>query len=373
MHRWSKKWALGQAVLVAALGLVASAARAEPPCLPPPPPLPNCPAPSVPGGEGTGQPAQQPGQQPATTDTAALPERGGGAGIGSTAELDPGYIDPAAPRTQFRVRYDSFRGDNRPDRADFFYPKCGCFATQSRTQPFFDPNAKGPPLPERKVNAQELSFYGEYAVTDRFSGFFELPLRYLQPENNVDANGISDINFGFKYALVCEQERILSFQLRAYAPTGDPFKGLGTNNWALEPALLFERQLTDRVALLAELRDTIPIASDDDFAGNVLRYGVGVSVLAYCGERVRVAPVVEMVGWTVLNGKEFAPDIPSVVKNAGGDTIVNVKFGVRLNFGDTSGGGGFLSHSDLYVGYGHALTGDVWYKDIVRVEYRLRF
>ena len=29
--------------------------------------------------------------------------------------------------------------------------------------------------------------------------------------------------------------------------------------------------------------------------------------------------------------------------------------------------------SDVYVGYGRALTGDVWYKDMVRVEYRLHF
>jgi hypothetical protein len=125
------------------------------------------------------------------------------------------------------------------------------------------------------------------------------------------------------------------------------------------------------LALLGELRDNIPIAAEDDFAGQVLRYGVGVSYLAYCGERMRVAPVVELVGWTVLDGKEFSPD--GGIKSAGGDTIVNAKIGARFNFGDTSEGGNFLSHSDLYVGYGRALTGDVWYKDIVRVEYRLRF
>ena len=32
-----------------------------------------------------------------------------------------------------------------------------------------------------------------------------------------------------------------------------------------------------------------------------------------------------------------------------------------------------LSQSDLYVGYGRALTGEVWYKDIVRVELRMRY
>ena len=52
------------------------------------------------------------------------------------------------------------------------------------------------------------------------------------------------------------------------------------------------------------------------------------------------------------------------VINAAGDTIVNGKVGVRTYFGEGS---------DLYIGYGHALTGDRWYKDIIRVEYRLAF
>ena len=32
-----------------------------------------------------------------------------------------------------------------------------------------------------------------------------------------------------------------------------------------------------------------------------------------------------------------------------------------------------LSGTDLYVGYGRALTGEVWYKDIFRVELRIPF
>jgi len=28
---------------------------------------------------------------------------------------------------------------------------------------------------------------------------------------------------------------------------------------------------------------------------------------------------------------------------------------------------------DFYVGYGRALTGDVWYKNMLRVEVRVRF
>ena len=50
--------------------------------------------------------------------------------------------------------------------------------------------------------------------------------------------------------------------------------------------------------------------------------------------------------------------------SASGDTIVNLKAGVRV--------GNYSGHS-LYVGYGRALTGDVWYDEILRIEYRKMF
>ena len=45
---------------------------------------------------------------------------------------------------------------------------------------------------------------------------------------------------------------------------------------------------------------------------------------------------------------------------------------MRLSFGEPVEPG-MLSRSDLYIGYGRALTGDVWYKEIFRLEYRLIF
>ena len=79
-----------------------------------------------------------------------------------------------------------------------------------------------------------------------------------------------------------------------------------------------------------------------------------------------LATAAEFVGWTVLGGKEFSPTIATNmgIKDASGDTIVNAKLGGRIDFGE---------HSSFYVGYGRALTGTVWYKDILRVEYRLAF
>jgi hypothetical protein len=88
--------------------------------------------------------------------------------------------------------------------------------------------------------------------------------------------------------------------------------------------------------------------------------------------------VAELVGWTCLGGQEtvvppdgLPPDVTPVVntsgfavKSAAGDTILNAKFGVRVNWGE---------YSSIYAGYGRALTGDFWYKNMFRIDYRLKF
>jgi hypothetical protein len=156
----------------------------------------------------------------------------------------------------------------------------------------------------------------------------------------------------------------LTFQLRTYVPTGDAFRGLGTRHVSLEPAFLTYQRLTDRLAFEGELRDWIPI-NGTDFAGNVIRYGVALEYELVCCDALRVTPIVEFVGWTVLGGKEAAvAGAQTTAVDASGDTIVNVKLGTRVAFGE---------HNDIYVGYGRALTGAVWYKDILRLEYRFIF
>ena len=66
-----------------------------------------------------------------------------------------GYIDSAIPRSNIRLRYDDAYGNNRPDRAEYFYPQCGCFfAGSSGSLPRGTRNAAlrgfGPSKPEKK-------------------------------------------------------------------------------------------------------------------------------------------------------------------------------------------------------------------------------
>jgi hypothetical protein len=95
----------------------------------------------------------------------------------------------------------------------------------------------------------------------------------------------------------------------------------------------------------------------------VLRYGLGFRYDLWANGRIRVAPTAEFVGWTVLGGKQsqLQPNGDAALQGAAGVTVVNAKFGVRVDVGDRLG---------FYAGYGRAITGATWYRDVVRLEAR---
>ncbi len=263
-----------------------------------------------------------------------------------------GYIDSALPGDQFRLRFDAAYDFRRPTRAEFFYP-----------QP--QPRGPGLPMPEPRIDYQDLSGYLELAANERLSGFVELPWRFLNPEVNANANGLGDMNAGFKYALLDAPDLVATFQFRTYIPTGDSRRGLGTDHVSLEPAFLVYKPLSDRLGFEGELRYWVPIGGTD-FAGDIIRYGAGLHYDLFRVGHVQIAPVAEFVGWTVLSGKEsaVAPSGRVIVEGAAGDTIVNAKLGLRFTWD---------GRGDFYAGYGRALTGDRWYENTFRLEFRLFF
>jgi hypothetical protein len=295
-----------------------------------------------------------------------------------------GYIEDSTITTQLRVRFDSARHLRAPDRAEFFYAKCGCFTGLPESHPFYDPDAPGNAdgiLTD--ANAQHLFVQGEMGVmANRGSLFFELPVRWLRPNAFAvgsfdNQSGISDLRFGAKFGLMSTDNGQATALLRVAVPTGDAAKGLGTDHVALEPALLVGQRVSDRVGVEAQFGAVIPTggsaglptAGEDKFSGSVLYYGIGPSVEIYRGDRVRFAPVVELVGWRVLGG--FQTGDPTVTSGPSSGfasatdvaaNIVNLKVGARLIFDD---------RGSLYVGYGHHLTDAAWYEDIFRVEYRV--
>jgi hypothetical protein len=199
--------------------------------------------------------------------------------------------------------------------------------------------------------------------------FVEGPVRWVNPEQNANEVGFSNLVFGTKLALIADPCQYVTFQFATSTPTADVDRGLGNQLWALEPGLLWYRQITDRIGWHNEVRDWIPLGGTD-FAGNIIRYGTAVNYLFINRPRFRVFSISELVGWTVLSGKEST--FTGAVLDAEGDTIINAKGGVRFGFGEIVGPAN-LSRADLYIGYGQPLTGEVWYKELFRAELSWRF
>jgi hypothetical protein len=296
-----------------------------------------------------------------------------------------GYIDDAIVGSQVRMRVDAAFHNNRPDRAEFFYAQCNCI----------EPSGPGPNPLVADLNFQQLYLHAEYAPARRLSVFTDVPFRWIQPTSIAvpgtpplgNERGVSDITVGFKVAALASSDRYLTFQFQGSFPSGNAALGLGTNHYGFLPELLYYQRVSERAALEAQVGDSHPIGGSycphpcntetapasprtQSFAGDVFLYGVGPSYVLYQGENVRVVPVVEMFGWHVANGLVTDPAVPNTGMNfqasvsAAGTNIVNLKVGVRTMLG---------AHSSFYAGYGHQLTHAVWYKEIVRIEFRYLF
>jgi hypothetical protein len=375
---------------------------------------------------GISEPKSAPGDTPPVTPVAPVSGPGDFAPLTSAALGDSfvamaappgGYLDSAVPMTTFRLRYDSQSDFNRFDRATYFYapwqelsfhphPIVSRNGQQIIGVQFADPRANGFDQFPGRLDQQQVAAYFEYAPVKWFSGFVNVPVRFVHtsrlqedpdtgnelpgggvkffPEpgdkgalETFDNNtgGMGDIDFGFKLAFIARPDRYLTFQFRTYVPTGDTEFGLGTGHVSLEPSLLYYQKLGERFTFQAQVGDWIPLGNVP-LSGNVLDWGLGVGYDVYRQDNFKITPIVEMVGWNVLGGGEsVVQPIPVPVdqltvlpnshgvRDATGDTIINLKLGVRTYWG----------RSSLYLGWGHAVTSERWYRDDARAEYRFDF
>lgn len=339
---------------------------------------------SAPSSNAIADPLAAPVAEPAPMDFGNFSQPSGGVGFASASTVGgapaPGYIDFAPVRTRFRLRYDNAQGANDPTRGELLYP------TPSVAPGFA--NANGPTAVQAAgdLRLQELSFYFEYAVFERFSVFIDAPIRWVGDVQVVAGgavetqSGFGDLRTGFKWGLVDNADSHLTTQFLISTPTGDAREALGTGNVSFDIGLLFDHRLSDDVFFFGEIRDWFTLDAPTvqgnigavpatiDLNANILRFGGGLGVdLLECGscrhKPKKITGLFEVVGWTVLDG--FSTDIngTNAVTDAQGDTIVNGKYGLRY----TDGG-----HT-AYVGYGHNWTSDRWYSDLVRVEYGYNF
>ncbi len=332
----------------------------------------DAPTPPVPGNDATVTSAA-----PATGPEDAQSRIGARRGTRRRGSM-VGYIEDATVGSGVRVRFDSGWDIDSPDRAEFFYAKCGCFRGLAGS-PAFDPAAPGPaPGIVTAMNFNQLNLTTERRLGRRASVFFDLPFRWIKPTDFLantgsfgNQSGLSDITIGTKIALATSASRDITVMVRGSIPTGDSSKGLGTDHGSIEPALLLRQGIGSRAQIEGQFGDWHPTGSSNgplpgngNFAGDILYYGVGPSFDLVQTRTARFAPVVELVGWHVLSGFQtstFAP--PASSGDVSGMNIVNLKVGARLSL--TNGG-------SFYVGYGWALTKNIWYDHILRFEYRTK-
>lgn len=288
-----------------------------------------------------------------------------------------GYIDDATVDSRIRVRFESGWHNHFPDRAEFFYAKCGCYRDLAGN-PNYDPDAPGPgPGIVTDLNFQQFYVQAEYSGGGRVSVFAELPTRSIKPQafaspaSFSNQSGLGDLRAGAKIGLLAAPDRAVTLQVKGFLPTGKAENGLGTHHVSLEPTLLAFNTVNDRVTIESQAGLWLPfngsqgLTSDDKFSGNIFFYGIGPSVEVYRNGSVALAPVVELVGWHVLGGLQTTGS-PGVIPNddATGTNIVNLKIGARVTWSP---------QSSFYVGWGHALTTASWYENILRFEYRFSF
>jgi hypothetical protein len=289
-----------------------------------------------------------------------------------------GYIADAAVESKVRVRVDSAFENTAPDRAEFFYAKCGCYSDLPPSHVWHDADAPGPkPGAASEVKFQQLDIWGEYAFNPLVSVFVQLPVRWLQPQTFVEGtggpfpnqSGLSDLRTGVKVGFEPAPNHLVTAQGQFFFPTGDAAKGLGTDHASVEPGVLYSWQATSALMVESQLAVWIPfggsasapITDDEDFSGRVLTWGVGSGYNVFERGDLAAGPVVELVGWRVLSGYQTGSLPPTRAEDT---NIVNIKIGGRVQF-DVS--------NSVYVGYGKGLTDSTWYDDIWRFEYRFSY
>jgi len=311
----------------------------------------------------------------------------------------------------FRMRYDAEKRHQPVDRPPIcrtwregsFHTHALVAAMAPSAEPFSTRRRPAHKFISNNVDAQILSAYMEYAFSKRLSVFVDVPYQLLHfgpdiednaairrrrtdqfPERpgvagteirnpNQDPIGAGDVQVGFKYALIADPNcRYLTFQSGRTSRRATP-------GWVSAPATIAWSRpvgLPTPDGSGSHSGETHRLDPDrrGPGAGNVVTYGGGIAYDVIrpqlpdhagggdrgldrarrdrgyrWGDSGTPAQVTNSAGTVngVLAGGVFVPDDHGFLE-AKRDTIVNAKIGVRTYFGE---------RSDLYVGYGHALTG----------------
>ncbi|MCA9073263.1 MAG: transporter, partial [Planctomycetaceae bacterium] len=261
-------------------------------------------------------------------------------------------IDTVVPYPSVRLRIDNHYGLALPDRAEYFWA---------------EPNV-GPKNAEQSVDYQRYSVRQEIGG-DSFAFFTEAPLISLDPVINPNTTGMGDLIVGQKMLLTNPKNRKWQVAqiLTTVFNTGSAHRGLGNGNTALEPGLLIRRTLSETTYLHGELKYWIPLGGDPQHSGEVLRYSVGLSTVAYQTDDFAAMPTLELVTRTVTSGKKTLPN--GQLADVDGETFSNLLFGSRFAWGPPDD----LGLIEFGIAGGLLLGDNGFYDSRVLFDFRLNF
>lgn len=262
----------------------------------------------------------------------------------------PFELENAQPLNNVAVRWDTYNRMITPDRAEYFWARPGV----------------GPPLPEENVDYQELRFRLETGG-ELFSMITEIPLRSVDPVVNDNTTGLSNIRLAPKAVLINGRRWKVSTIFSTFLKTGSPARGWAVDQISLEPGLLVRYEWTKRTFLHSQVLFRFPVGGDPDFAGQVLKYGFGVSTILYETDTFAALPVVEFVGWSVLDGQKSLPD--GSIVGVDGENFGAVFPGIRFVLGPANELGLF----ELGIAGGVSFANNGFFENMLRVDLRFSY
>jgi hypothetical protein len=278
------------------------------------------------------------------------------AGLGQErVMLAPFEIDVTQPFNNLRMRVDCAYNLTQPDRAEFYWARPKSLG------------GLGPNSPERSVDYQDVRFQLEVGGP-KFSVATEAPIRILDPDINPNTAGFGDMTLTTKLLMVDGSRWQITQYFRTYFNTGFAPRGLGTGHISIEPGFLARFKWSERTYFHGEAKFWVPTPGHLEQAGEVLRFGIGVSHVWFETDSFAAMPTLEFVGWSVLDGMETAyPSGASVEVDPEG--IFNVYPGIRfVRDADSE-----LGLAEFGISGGAAVTTNQWYESLLRVEARFSF
>ncbi len=257
-------------------------------------------------------------------------------------------IDPSQPWNNVRVRYDSVYSLPTPDRIQYFWAKSGT----------------GPDSDGEVVDYQEFRIYSEVGGTSA-SVITEYPIRSVDPLVAGNTTGFGDMVVGNKAVMVDGRDWQITQVFRTYINTGSVKKGLGNGHVSMEPGVLARYEWTEDTYVHGEFKFWFPVgAADMAFAGQVLRYGIGLTHVGYDNDVFAVIHDFEFVGMTFLDGlKTKGGDV-----DVDGETVGTWLYGMHFVLGPAGDLG--LFEVGLAAGVG---TGVDWYDGLFRLDFRWNY